>query len=106
MEVKTEQLNFNIKRAVLNQEEFDLKYGYIKTGANLGKLMRKKVTGCTQYNFINRIKHVLPILSWLPNVNGSDLLKDSIAGITVGILCVPQGSVFNCYNELEFVDYC
>lgn len=61
--------------------------------------MKKKVNSCTQYSFTDRIKRVLPILSWLPNVSRSDLLKDIVAGVTVGILCVPQGSMFNSWKS-------
>ncbi|EFO12451.1 hypothetical protein LOAG_16082, partial [Loa loa] len=71
-------------------EEFDFQYGYVESNSNLGKLIKKKINGCIQYSFIDRIKQAFPILFWLPNVTKTDLINDIIAGITVGILCVPQ----------------
>ncbi|VDN86172.1 unnamed protein product [Brugia pahangi] len=58
--------------------------------------MRKKLNKFTQYGFIDQIKQFFPILFWLPNITKSDLFKDIIAGITVGILCVPQD-----YNDMK-----
>ena len=40
------------------------------------------------------IKKVIPILDWLPNYNTSLLKGDLIAGITVGIVLIPQGIAY------------
>uniref|UniRef100_A0A183HX36 Uncharacterized protein n=1 Tax=Onchocerca flexuosa TaxID=387005 RepID=A0A183HX36_9BILA len=72
------------------KEEFDYQYGYVERRSNLGKLMKKKANDWILHSFINGIKQAFPILSWLPNVSRSDLIKDIIAGITVGVICVPQ----------------
>lgn len=40
------------------------------------------------------IKKVLPILEWLPNYNLSYFKGDVIAGITVGIVLIPQGIAY------------
>ena len=40
------------------------------------------------------IKKVLPILEWLPNYNTSLFKGDLVAGITVGIILIPQGIAY------------
>uniref|UniRef100_A0A0R3RSF0 STAS domain-containing protein n=1 Tax=Elaeophora elaphi TaxID=1147741 RepID=A0A0R3RSF0_9BILA len=102
METNEKQLTFSIKRAVLNQEQFDFQYGYMESSSNLKKLVKKKVK-FTQCNFIDRIKQAFPILFWLPNVTRLDLLKDIIAGITVGVLCVPQAMAYAALANVNAV---
>lgn len=40
------------------------------------------------------MKQFLPILSWLPNYKKADLSGDLFAGITVGIMLIPQGMAY------------
>jgi SulP family sulfate permease len=40
------------------------------------------------------IKKIIPILDWLPNYNSSHFKGDLIAGITVGIVLIPQGIAY------------
>jgi SulP family sulfate permease len=40
------------------------------------------------------IKKIIPILDWLPNYNSSLFKGDLIAGITVGIVLIPQGIAY------------
>ncbi|QNM85499.1 solute carrier family 26 protein [Polaribacter pectinis] len=40
------------------------------------------------------IKKVIPILEWLPNYNTSLFKGDLVAGITVGIILIPQGIAY------------
>lgn len=40
------------------------------------------------------IKKILPILEWLPNYNTSLFKGDLVAGITVGIVLIPQGIAY------------
>ena len=40
------------------------------------------------------IKKIIPILEWLPNYNSSLFKGDLIAGITVGIILIPQGIAY------------
>lgn len=40
------------------------------------------------------MKQFLPILSWLPNYRKADLSGDLFAGITVGIMLIPQGMAY------------
>ena len=41
-----------------------------------------------------RIKNFIPILDWLPNYKKSFLRDDIVAGITVGIVLIPQGIAY------------
>ena len=40
------------------------------------------------------IKKIIPILEWLPNYNTSFFKGDLVAGITVGIILIPQGIAY------------
>ncbi|CAG5011693.1 unnamed protein product [Parnassius apollo] len=40
------------------------------------------------------IKKRLPIIEWLPKYNGTLLIQDIIAGITVGLTAIPQGIAY------------
>lgn len=44
---------------------------------------------------MNRLKVFLPILEWLPQYRRSDLRGDILAGLTVGIMLVPQGMAYS-----------
>ncbi len=39
-------------------------------------------------------KHFLPILEWLPNYNKENLKGDLSAGLTVGVMLIPQGMAY------------
>lgn len=41
-----------------------------------------------------RLKHFFPILSWLPNYKKDYLSNDLFAGLTVGIMLIPQGMAY------------
>lgn len=40
------------------------------------------------------LKRYLPFLSWIPEYNRSFLFKDLIAGVTVGVMLIPQGMAY------------
>ncbi|ARV06611.1 sodium-independent anion transporter [Polaribacter sp. SA4-10] len=41
-----------------------------------------------------KIKKIIPILEWLPNYNSSRFKGDFVAGVTVGIILIPQGIAY------------
>lgn len=45
-------------------------------------------------NFPISVKHWLPILEWLPNYKKTNLQGDISAGLTVGIMLIPQGMAY------------
>lgn len=47
------------------------------------------------------IKNFLPILEWLPNYKKTDLQGDLSAGLTVGIMLIPQGMAYAMLAGLE-----
>jgi len=50
---------------------------------------------------MNYIKQFLPILDWLPNYKKSNLQGDLSAGVTVGIMLIPQGMAYAMLAGLE-----
>jgi SulP family sulfate permease len=40
------------------------------------------------------IRHYVPVLEWLPNYKKKDLRGDLLAGLTVGVMLVPQGMAY------------
>ena len=40
------------------------------------------------------LKNILPILDWLPNYKKEWLKGDLVAGLTVGIMLIPQGIAY------------
>ena len=40
------------------------------------------------------MSNLIPILSWLPNYGKADLRGDVSAGLTVGIMLIPQGMAY------------
>ncbi len=54
-----------------------------------------------QNNFSKRISSYLPILDWLPNYRKENLSGDISAGLTVGIMLIPQGMAYAMLAGLE-----
>ncbi len=46
------------------------------------------------YQITNSLKKIFPILDWLPNYKASYLKGDLFAGLTVGIILIPQGIAY------------
>ena len=44
---------------------------------------------------MKRLKTYLPILSWLPGYSGQELKGDLSAGLTVGVMLIPQGMAYS-----------
>ncbi len=46
------------------------------------------------YQITNSLKKIFPILDWLPNYKASYLKGDLFAGLTVGVILIPQGIAY------------
>ena len=52
------------------------------------------------------VKKIIPILNWLPNYKKKWLKGDAIAGITVGVVLIPQGLAYAMIAGYRpFMDY-
>ncbi len=51
-------------------------------------------------NLIAMLKEVLPITGWLPEYAPADLRGDAMAGLTVGVMLIPQGMAYALIAEL------
>ncbi|MFD2036920.1 SulP family inorganic anion transporter [Belliella marina] len=54
-----------------------------------------------QHKIKNTVMGYLPILEWLPNYKKNDLQGDLSAGLTVGIMLIPQGMAYAMLAGLE-----
>ncbi len=45
-------------------------------------------------DLLERIRPVVPILRWFPQYEASDLRSDVMAGLTVGVMLIPQGMAY------------
>jgi SulP family sulfate permease len=52
---------------------------------------------------MNFLKKYLPILSWLPNYTKQDFLSDLPAGLTVGVMLIPQGIAYALIANLPAI---
>ena len=48
----------------------------------------------SQFDYVDFLRHLFPITLWLPHYNLQKLRGDVIAGITVGIMIIPQSLAF------------
>lgn len=48
-----------------------------------------------------KVKRILPILSWLPDYNAETAISDALAGLTVGLMVIPQSIAFALIAELS-----
>jgi sodium-independent sulfate anion transporter 11 len=49
-----------------------------------------KLPGATKYYLLDKF----PIIQWLPRYHPSWLLQDFIAGLTIGVMLIPQGLAY------------
>lgn len=78
---------------------------YRESCPNITAIVSRKIAkSCS----VNGLKRRLPVTDWLPKYQKSYFLADLIAGITVGLTCIPQGASItihvNC-KQIEFVVY-
>ena len=83
-----------VYRNIYTEDRFKQAYGSEQDGSG-GSRLREKLAGrcrCSRRACLHLLRQRVPILSWLPRYRPKKwILGDSIAGLTVGILHIPQG---------------
>uniref|UniRef100_A0A9J2PKD2 STAS domain-containing protein n=1 Tax=Ascaris lumbricoides TaxID=6252 RepID=A0A9J2PKD2_ASCLU len=83
-----------INREVINQKDFDSKYGYAKPHTDIKQRIFACLPAGGRKNSAEILKRFAPIVDWLSRYEKNDLITDIIAGLTVGVLCVPQAMAY------------
>uniref|UniRef100_A0A7E4VES3 STAS domain-containing protein n=1 Tax=Panagrellus redivivus TaxID=6233 RepID=A0A7E4VES3_PANRE len=93
----------HVNRPPMNQEEFDVRFGYKRPEhshdpvlRNAGKFCRRYYQPCRSPRALwQTIMGFVPILQWLPAYQFKEnLLHDCLGGLTVGVMHVPQGIAY------------
>ncbi|KHN85578.1 Prestin [Toxocara canis] len=82
-----------IKREVINQEDFDKLYGYSKPQTSIRQRIVGWLPNCGK-DCLKKFKDFVPICEWLCAYRKDDIFTDIIAGLTVGVLSVPQAMAY------------
>ncbi|XP_063808390.1 solute carrier family 26 member 10-like [Pseudophryne corroboree] len=88
-----------VYRNIYTEEQFQKVYGTANTDLERPQLtLRDKVARrckCSSHTLHTLLKHRIPIFGWLPRYKLKKwILGDLIAGLTVGIVHIPQGMAF------------
>lgn len=94
-----------VYRNIYTEDRFKQAFGSDdNTNGSLG--LREKLAGrcrCSKRACLHLLKERIPIFSWLPRYRLKKwILGDTIAGLTVGILHIPQGRLINKSINLSF----
>uniref|UniRef100_A0A914V4K1 SLC26A/SulP transporter domain-containing protein n=1 Tax=Plectus sambesii TaxID=2011161 RepID=A0A914V4K1_9BILA len=57
-------------------------------------LRRRRRNAWTTKTLSKTLSEFVPITRWLPNYKSGDLLSDTIGGLTLGVMVVPQGMAY------------
>uniref|UniRef100_A0A7E4ZQA1 STAS domain-containing protein n=1 Tax=Panagrellus redivivus TaxID=6233 RepID=A0A7E4ZQA1_PANRE len=83
---------------VLNQEQFDKKFGFRRVNLSLIRVFETRFHQITKWRFREWrgfVKNRMPILEWLPNYDfRHDLPTDIIGGLMLSIMSIPQGLAY------------
>ena len=93
----------HIERPIYNQSEFDAGFDarqrHVKSFKERAVALTKKCA-CTPSCVKNQVLGFLPFIRIMKKYNvRTDLFGDIVAGITVGIMQIPQGKMFCLYYE-------
>jgi hypothetical protein len=101
---------------IMSQSEFDTRNAYVRPTKQLNPtkcvkqqcvhtfafyILSPRLT-CSRQRVWRALTSFLPIIDWLPKYNiREDLAPDAIAGITVGIMHIPQGMAYASLAGLD-----
>ncbi|XP_063283708.1 solute carrier family 26 member 10-like [Pelobates fuscus] len=87
-----------VYRSIYTEEQFQKIYGSAKDLERPAPSLRDRLTRswkCSSHAFHTLLKNRIPIVGWLPRYKLKKwILGDLIAGLTVGIVHIPQGMAF------------
>lgn len=93
-------MRISVDRPAYSQVEFDAEYGRVKPVAltakqSLTKFCRTRCNSCTPTNFLKGFLQFIPFIETLRTYRWkSDFLLDMLAGLSVGMVHIPQGMGF------------
>ncbi|CAD5231935.1 unnamed protein product [Bursaphelenchus xylophilus] len=100
-----DQQTQNYVPAVINQEEFDKKYGFRRVDLSLITRIYHYVAEARRWSYIQWIWFVrgfFPITQWLADYDWKhDLLMDFIGGVMLAIMSIPQGLAYGLLVGLK-----
>lgn len=84
-----------VYRSIYTEDRFKQAYGSGDDASDGSLRLREKLAGrcrCSRRACLHLLRERLPIVSWLPRYRLKKwILGDTVAGLTVGILHIPQG---------------
>lgn len=87
-----------VYRSIYTEDRFKQAYGSGDDASDGSLRLREKLAGrcrCSRRACLHLLRERLPIVSWLPRYRLKKwILGDTVAGLTVGILHIPQGMAF------------
>lgn len=90
-----------IERPVYTEEEVSRLYGQNIEDESLMKQLSTRIKqNCTCADILQRFLSFFPVISWLPKYQKHYLLRDISAGITLGIMQIPQGMAYGMLTTL------
>ena len=99
-----------VDRQAYNNNEFEEKFRFkklesdnlVKNAANFCRKSYKPTPNCMKNYFIDRF----PIIRWMMSYNFKEnMIPDTIAGCTIGLIHLPQGKIKFLENEYHLLFY-
>ena len=97
-----------VYRNIYTEDRFRQTYGTEDKHSGREKLREKllKRCRCSQDSCHNLLKERVPIFNWLPKYRLKKwILGDAVAGLTVGILHIPQGNPSRRHDALYMLSF-
>lgn len=84
-----------VYRSIYTEDRFKQAYGSGDDASDGSLRLRQRLAGrcrCSRRACLHLLRERLPIVSWLPRYRPKKwILGDTVAGLTVGIMHIPQG---------------
>ncbi|KAI3356848.1 hypothetical protein L3Q82_003502 [Scortum barcoo] len=87
-----------VYRSIYTEDRFKQAYGSEEDAGGGSLRLRERLAGrcrCSRHACLHLLRERVPVFSWLPRYRLKKwILGDTVAGLTVGILHIPQGMAF------------